>query len=266
MKTLFYKIIIAFIVIFILYKLINYLINKYENYKPIQNLTFYMNKNVDNLDKYYLCYYYNLNSDKERNPIDIKNTISESTQNELENICKQKNNLNLLEEIYNNSKNNKVNCNLPTAYGEWNSKNRKTRDTYFKWNKLVTNNDGCSTRDKVLARDSDDNNPIEYDTSVWNSPCTIKKGSWTIPTEDNRILTHSNDLDIDHHVPLKNAFNSGGCMWNNDKIAYIYANDMTPGHLKVISLQMNRSKGDKTPDQFIPYKYRTNKLNIRHQI
>ena len=225
-----------------------------------------MRNNASNLDKHYLCYYYNLNDDKTKNPINPDETIEESTQNKLKQICKQKNNLDLLEEIKKYSDNNPVNCTSPNAYGEWNNGNKITRDSYFKWNTILSNKYGCYTRDKILEKDSVPNTII-YDNTVWSTPCTIKSGEWIIPTEDNRILMHPNDLDVDHHVPLKNAFISGACLWNkNIRYPVTYANDMTPGHLKAISLQMNRSKSDKAPDEWMPYKYRESKLSTTQPI
>ena len=260
------KYIILSLFIMILILIIYYFRNRNENYRPLNNLKTYMKNNSTDLDKHYLCYYYNLNNHKTKNPVKPDEDISKSTQEKLNELCKQKNNLQILEEIKKYSDENPVNCNSSDAYGLWNNNKQKTRDSYFKWNSILSNKYGCYTRDKVLERDSVPNTVI-YDNTVWSSPCTIKSGEWKIPTEDNRILMHPNDLDVDHHVPLKNAFISGACLWDKKlKYPVTYANDMTPGHLKAISLQMNRSKNDNSPDEWMPYKYREHKLDIPQNI
>jgi hypothetical protein len=44
----------------------------------------------------------------------------------------------------------------------------------------------------------------------------------------------------------------------------VYGNDMTPGHLKAISYTMNTSKSDKSPQDWMPYKYREDHLNTQN--
>jgi len=141
-----------------------------------------------------------------------------------------------------------------------------TRDKYFKWNSIKLNDTPCTVRPNILARDSIDGN--SYKKNIWGNieeKCTVGDGKWSIPTE-NRILTNERTMHIDHHVPLKNAYISGACQWNDPGLASVYANDMTPGHLKAISYTMNTSKLDKSPDEWMPYKYRTNKLGTQEPI
>ena len=140
------------------------------------------------------------------------------------------------------------------------------RNNYFGWNNIKLNNTPCTARPNVLARDSIDGN--SYKRNIWGNieeKCTVGDGKWSIPTE-NRILTNERTIHIDHHVPLKNAYISGACQWNDPNLASVYANDMTPGHLKAISYTMNTSKSDKSPDEWMPYKYRSNKLSTQESI
>jgi hypothetical protein len=55
----------------------------------------------------------------------------------------------------------------------------------------------CDTRETVLKRDGTD--------VVTNSACTPKSGSWYSPY-DGLTWTASSDVDIDHLVPLSNAW------------------------------------------------------------
>ena len=141
-----------------------------------------------------------------------------------------------------------------------------TRDKYFKWNSIKLNDTPCTVRPNILARESIDRN--KYQRNIYGNieeKCTVGDGRWSIPTE-NRILTNERTIHIDHHVPLKNAYISDACKWNNSNLASVYANDMTPGHLKAISYTMNTSKLDKSPYEWMPYKYRTNKLGTQEPI
>jgi hypothetical protein len=149
------------------------------------------------------------------------------------------------------------NCNSTGSFGNWKN---EYRDDYFGWNngKLDINNDNCGTRSEALARDA-----IDYEKNVWgslNTKCSIGDGKWYNSIED-RYFTNKKMLDIDHHVPLHNAYISGACLWNDKNLANHYANDMTPGHLVTLPYTMNSSKSDKSPDKWMPYKYRFDHLN-----
>lgn len=62
---------------------------------------------------------------------------------------------------------------------------------------LIQLSSGCDTRDKVLVRDG---------TGVeTGSSCSIDSGSW-LSEYDGETWTQASDVDIDHMVPLKNAW------------------------------------------------------------
>ena len=104
-----------------------------------------------------------------------------------------------------------------------------------------------NTRAEVLIRDDDDGIVTYAD----NKKCVVVSGIWYDPYTD-KIFTQAKDLDIDHFVPLANAYKSGADKW--DKATRIeYANYLQdPHHLLAVSLTENRKKGAKSPDQYLP--------------
>ncbi|MEU6129646.1 HNH endonuclease family protein [Saccharopolyspora sp. NPDC047091] len=113
------------------------------------------------------------------------------------------------------------------------------RDRFPHW---IEGPDGCNTRESVLKRDGED---VEvgsdcYPTSgTWNSP--YDGGSWTKPS----------DVDIDHVVPLAAAWRSGASEWTDEQ-REAFANDLEGPQLIAVTDNVNQSKSDKTPDQWMP--------------
>ncbi len=69
-----------------------------------------------------------------------------------------------------------------------------SRDLFPHWN---TYSGACNTREYVLQRDGTN--------VVTNSACAATSGSWYSPF-DGATWTAASDVDIDHMVPLKNAW------------------------------------------------------------
>ncbi|MEV0375083.1 HNH endonuclease family protein [Streptomyces sp. NPDC050636] len=104
----------------------------------------------------------------------------------------------------------------------------------------------CDTREVVLARDGD---AVEQDEK-----CRAVSGSW-FSEYDDKMLTSSGQIDIDHMVPLANAWRSGADEWTPQK-RKTFANDLEEPQLIAVSASSNRQKGDKSPDQWAPqYSY-----------
>jgi hypothetical protein len=78
--------------------------------------------------------------------------------------------------------------------------------------------------------------------------CSIEEGKWFDPYTGDTIV-HPRDLDIDHIVPLKEAWRSGAWRWSKEE-RVAYAND--PEVLLAVGKHANRSKGDKDPGEWMP--------------
>jgi hypothetical protein len=100
----------------------------------------------------------------------------------------------------------------------------------------------CNVRDAALIRDGEG---VEID-----GDCSITAGSWLDPYT-GRTLTDSSGVDIDHVVPLANAWRSGAgsAAWSNAD-REVYAND--PEVLLSADAGTNRAKGDKGPEAWKP--------------
>ncbi|MFJ2722674.1 HNH endonuclease family protein [Streptomyces sp. NPDC087437] len=100
----------------------------------------------------------------------------------------------------------------------------------------------CDTRETVLERDG---TGVQRDEE-----CRAVSGSWT-SAYDDKTFTNASDLDIDHMVPLANAWRSGASQWTQEK-RKTFANDLTHPQLLAVSAASNRSKGDQGPDEWQP--------------
>ncbi|MGR3935284.1 HNH endonuclease family protein [Streptomyces sp. BRA346] len=100
----------------------------------------------------------------------------------------------------------------------------------------------CDTRETVLARDGED---IAQDDQ-----CRAVSGHWVSPYDGVTADTAA-QLDVDHVVPLKEAWRSGAAQWSTqDRRAF--ANDLTHSQLVAVSARSNRSKADKDPAHWQP--------------
>lgn len=106
-----------------------------------------------------------------------------------------------------------------------------------------TDGNGCDARQDALVAWS-----LVPATVNRSGGCKVVAGSWTSPY-DGRTSNNPSDFDIDHLVPLENAFVSGGWRWTAAQ-RRLYANDQRG--LVVASASANRSKGAKSPDQWRP--------------
>jgi uncharacterized protein DUF1524 len=101
--------------------------------------------------------------------------------------------------------------------------------------------DNCDVRDSVLKRDG---------TKVKVSGCNVVAGTWR-SAYDGVVLNSPTKVDIDHMVPLANAWRSGAGAWTNDKRGD-FANDLADPQLIAVSASSNRAKGDQDPSTWKP--------------
>ncbi|MFK4148173.1 HNH endonuclease family protein [Streptomyces sp. NPDC004065] len=113
------------------------------------------------------------------------------------------------------------------------------RDLFPHW---ITVSGACNTRETVLKRDGTN--------VVTDSSCAATSGSWYSPY-DGATWTAASDLDIDHLVPLAEAWDSGAGKWTTSR-RQAFANDLTRPQLIAVTDNVNQAKGDQDPATWMP--------------
>ena len=117
-----------------------------------------------------------------------------------------------------------------------------TRDQFKLW--VDADGDGCDTRKEVLIAEADD--PVSV-----GSGCALSGGRW-FSYYDRVSWTDSGRIDIDHVVPLAEAWDSGASAWNAAQ-RQGYANDLADSRTLVgVTDSVNQSKGDQDPTTWMP--------------
>ncbi|MGC4957596.1 DUF1524 domain-containing protein [Actinomadura citrea] len=101
----------------------------------------------------------------------------------------------------------------------------------------ITISGACNTRETVQKRDGD--------SVQTNSQCQAVSGTWTSPY-DGATWTQRDDLDIDHMVPLAQAWRSGTNAWITARRRQ-FANDLESPQPWTGTDNVNQAKGDKDP-------------------
>jgi hypothetical protein len=103
---------------------------------------------------------------------------------------------------------------------------------------------GCNTRERVLIEES-------LVPPVVDDRCRSSSGRW-LSAYDGVTTTDPAVLQIDHFVPLADAWRSGADAWTPER-RLAFANDLdSPETLIAVTGQTNQSKSDSTPDQWLP--------------
>ncbi|WP_330340370.1 HNH endonuclease family protein [Streptomyces sp. NBC_00557] len=114
-----------------------------------------------------------------------------------------------------------------------------SRDKFPTW---ITISGTCNTREWILKRDGTN--------VVTDSACTATSGSWYSPY-DGATWTSPSDVDIDHLVPLAEAWDSGASKWTTAQ-RQAFANDVTRPQLLAVTDNVNQAKGDQDPATWVP--------------
>lgn len=118
---------------------------------------------------------------------------------------------------------------------------RYNRNEWGNW--IDEDNDGLNTRNEVLARESLIKPIISNDKVI--------SGKW-YDKFTGKYFNNPRDLDIDHLIPLKNAYMSGASNWSKKKKNQYYNYLKNENHLIAVSRGANRSKSDKSPIEWLP--------------
>lgn len=112
-----------------------------------------------------------------------------------------------------------------------------SRDKFPHW---ISQGGGCDTRQVVLKRDAD----------YYSGSCPVTSGKWYSYYDGVTVYSQS-EIDIDHIVPLAEAWRSGASSWTTEKRQQ-FANDLNGPQLIAVTASVNRSKGDQDPSTWQP--------------
>lgn len=116
------------------------------------------------------------------------------------------------------------------------------RDLFPHW--IDADGDRCDTRREVLISEADD--PVTV-----GSGCSLSGGRW-FSYYDGVSWTDTSRIDIDHMVPLAEAWDSGARGWTTS-VRRAYANDLGDYRSLVgVTDSVNQAKGDQDPRTWMP--------------
>ncbi|WP_329011023.1 HNH endonuclease family protein [Micromonospora rifamycinica] len=117
-----------------------------------------------------------------------------------------------------------------------------SRDLFPHW--IDADGDGCTTRNEVLLAEA-------VSAPTVTGTCTLTGGRW-YSYYDDASWTATGDLDIDHMVPLAEAWDSGARSWSTSR-RQAYANDLGDSRaLAAVTDNVNQAKGDQDPAGWLP--------------
>ncbi|WP_217238231.1 HNH endonuclease family protein [Streptomyces sp. AC555_RSS877] len=119
-----------------------------------------------------------------------------------------------------------------------------SRATFTHWNVGAKPDDGCDTRNEVLVAEAVSAPTVE-------AGCRLQGGTWW-SYYDARELGTAAGLDVEHMIPLAEAWESGASQWTAAR-REAYANDLGDARaLVAVSAASHRSKGEQDPAQWLP--------------
>ncbi|MFI0162105.1 HNH endonuclease family protein [Streptomyces albidoflavus] len=119
-----------------------------------------------------------------------------------------------------------------------------SRSAFKHWTAGDNPTDGCNTRKEVLLAEA-------VTAPEVGSGCAITGGTW-FSYYDEATVDGARGLDIDHMVPLAEAWDSGASAWTAAR-REAYANDQgQASSLVAVTARTNRSKSDQDPAEWLP--------------
>ncbi|MFE2047949.1 HNH endonuclease family protein [Streptomyces sp. NPDC059459] len=116
------------------------------------------------------------------------------------------------------------------------------REAFKHW--VDADKDGCATRAEVLLEEA-------VNAPAQTGRCTLTGGTWYSPYDDTYV-DGPRSIDIDHLVPLAEAWDSGAGTWTAAE-REAYANDLDDQRaLIAVTAKSNRSKSDQDPTTWQP--------------
>ena len=116
------------------------------------------------------------------------------------------------------------------------------RDKFKLW--TDEDGDGCNTRNEVLIAEA-------VKAPKQGAGCKLSGGEWK-SYYDDKTWDDPADLDIDHLVPLAEAWDSGASEWTA-KQREQYANDLGDDRdLVAVTDNLNQEKADQDPAEWMP--------------
>lgn len=116
------------------------------------------------------------------------------------------------------------------------------RSLFKHW--IDADGDGCNTRYEVLIAEAVKKPRVA-------AGCRITGGRW-VSAYDGVQTTRPSTLDIDHVVPLAEAWDSGASNWTPEQ-RMRFANDLEdPRALIAVTASSNRQKSDQDPAEWMP--------------
>jgi hypothetical protein len=120
------------------------------------------------------------------------------------------------------------------------------RDLFPHWSDA--DGDCRSARHEVLIDEAEPDTPLTFTTTA---QCTVATGRW-FSYYDRVSWTAASDVDIDHLVPLSEAWGSGAGRWSTTRREE-YANDLGDRRTLVgVTDNVNQAKGDQDPATWLP--------------
>lgn len=126
-----------------------------------------------------------------------------------------------------------------------------SRNLFKHW--IDVDKNGCNTRYEVLIAEAIVKPKV-------GARCYLTGGRWR-SSYDGKIFTNPTGLDIDHMVPLAEAWRSGAWAWTATQ-RMDFANDLEDSRsLLAVTASLNRSKGDRDVAAWLPAKAQCNYIS-----